>query len=313
MFDNIVVFTQLVEIGSFNKTSEHLNIATSTLTRKIQELESYFNKLLLVRDTRNFKLTADGEALYQSFKDLRHELSNFYNKINPTDTSRSGQINVVLPVILSLELISPYINYFHQLYPNIKLNLFYQHREMEIKESVIDISITSHTPLNNSGDQKLLRTDLISLYCTPEYVNRYGLPTDINQLNGHNLIGGIGKDDEILDYLIFTNKYTNETTIYDCKKSSFKLNNLAHALKIGESGHHIFPCWDYFIEDLILSGDMIQVLPEYYVYKASFYIVTNKNKRPEEQIFIDFILKCMNKNINIDLINNEQKTTKILT
>lgn len=125
MFDNIVLFTQLVEIGSFNKTSEHLNIATSTITRKIQELESYFNKLLLVRDTRNFKLTVDGESLYQSFKDLRMELASFYSKINPSDTASAGQINVVLPVILSLELISPYINHFNQLYPNIKLNLKY--------------------------------------------------------------------------------------------------------------------------------------------------------------------------------------------
>ena len=76
MFDNIVIFTQLVEIVSFNKTADHLNIATSTLTRKIQELEAYFNKLLLVRDTRNLNLTPDGELLYQNFKGLRLQLSN---------------------------------------------------------------------------------------------------------------------------------------------------------------------------------------------------------------------------------------------
>lgn len=177
---------------------------------------------------------------------------------------------------------------------------------------MIDISITSHTPLNNKGEQRLLRTDLISLYCTPEYAEKYGLPTEIKQLSEHNLIGGIGKDDEILDYLIFTNKYTNETTVFDSKRSSFKINNLIHALKIGEAGHHIFPCWEYFIEELVLSGDIIPVLPEYYVYKAHFYLVAHKNIRHEEQIFIDFIFKCMNKRISTDIINFDQKKQNYL-
>ena len=94
MFDNIVIFTQLVEIGSFNKTADHLNIATSTLTRKIQDLETYFNKILLIRDTRNLKLTPDGELLYQQFKGLREQLRDFFNILNPASNTNKGEIKI---------------------------------------------------------------------------------------------------------------------------------------------------------------------------------------------------------------------------
>lgn len=60
MFDNIVLFTQLVENGSYSKTAEKLNISPSTLSRKIQDLEAYFNQLLMIRDTRSFELTEFG-------------------------------------------------------------------------------------------------------------------------------------------------------------------------------------------------------------------------------------------------------------
>lgn len=87
MFENIVIFTHLVEIGSFSKTAEALNMASSTITRKIQDLEVYFDKLLFLRDTRNVKLTLEGKLVYQKFKKLRSHLNECFNEVNPTHLS----------------------------------------------------------------------------------------------------------------------------------------------------------------------------------------------------------------------------------
>ena len=244
MFDNIVIFTQLVEIGSFNKTADHLNMATSTLTRKVQELETYFNKLLLIRDTRNLKLTPDGELLYQNFKGLRLQLSNFFETINPTNKLSNGQISIVLPVIVSLELISPYINYFTSINPNIKLNLFFHHHGGDDNHNGMDLTITSHSVKNKLDSQhveRFLRSELIQLYCTPEYARKNGLPLSV--------------------------------------------------------------------EKKVQKGELIQVLSEYYVYQSDFYLTSRKSLRIEEKIVIDFIYRCMNRSIAIDMLNSEQQAT----
>ncbi len=310
MFDNIVIFTQLVEIGSFSKTADHLSIATSTLTRKIQELETYFNKLLLIRDTRNLKLTPDGELLYQRFKGLREQLQDFLSMLNPSDHINKGEINVILPVIVSLELISPYISHFNQQYPEIKLNLFYQPKDHNMKDGKIDLSITVHSfkkKLPPQYIQRFLRTEYIQFYCTPEYVRKYGLPLNIEQLYDHNVIGGIGIDDNILNQLIFTHKYTKESVIYNATQNNIKTNNPAHALTIGLNGEYIFPCWNYYCEQMVQKGELVHVLPEYYIYNADFYLTSRKSIRPEEQLFIDFIYRCMNRSIVIDALNAEVK------
>ena len=310
MFDNIVIFTQLVEIGSFNKTADHLNIATSTLTRKIQELEAYFNKLLLVRDTRNLNLTPDGELLYQNFKGLRLKLSNFFETINPTNNVSSGQISIALPVILSLELISPYINYFTSINPDIKLNLFFHHNEGDANHDGMDLVMTPHSVKNKLDSQhveRFLRSELIQLYCTPEYARKNGLPLSVEQMQNHNLIGGI-VNNEVINHMIFTNKYTHDTIMYNSAKDSIKCNNVAHALEIGLCGNHIFPCWNYLCEKNAQKGELIQVLSEYYVYKTDFYLTFRKSLRSEEKVFIDFIYRCMNRSITIDLLNAEQQS-----
>lgn len=64
ILDHLVTFVELVAIGNLSKTAEHLKIAPSTLSRKIQELEAHFSKALITRDTRNFSLTTEGETLY---------------------------------------------------------------------------------------------------------------------------------------------------------------------------------------------------------------------------------------------------------
>ena len=63
MFDNIILFTKVIENNGFNKTAELENISNSTLSRKIKELEDYFNKPLLVRNTRSFTVTPEGKKL----------------------------------------------------------------------------------------------------------------------------------------------------------------------------------------------------------------------------------------------------------
>ncbi|HCY39401.1 MAG TPA: hypothetical protein DHV02_06000 [Neisseriales bacterium] len=312
MFDNIVIFTQLVEIGSFNKTADHLNMATSTLTRKVQELETYFNKLLLIRDTRNLKLTPDGELLYQNFKGLRLQLSNFFETINPTNKLSNGQISIVLPVIVSLELISPYINYFTSINPNIKLNLFFHHNGGYDNHSRMDLTITSHSVKNKLDSQhveRFLRSELIQLYCTPEYARKNGLPLSVEQMQNHNLVGGIDVNNIVMNHVTFTHKYTHDTIMHDSTKDFIKCNNLANALEIGLCGNHIFPCWNYLCEKKVQKGELIPVLSEYYVYQSDFYLTSRKSLRIEEKIVIDFIYRCMNRSIAIDMLNSEQQAT----
>lgn len=73
-----------------------------------------------------------------------------------------------------------------------------------------------------------------------------------------------------------------------------------HALKIGLSGEHIFPCWSYLCDELVIKKELIQILPEYYALKTDLLLLTRKNPSREIQLFVDFIYRCMNKMIRID-------------
>lgn len=302
----IMLFTQLVETKSFVKTAEKLNMSKSTLSRKIKEVEDYYSQRLLIRDTRNVELTKYGEILYKHFKNLRQSLKMSYEEINPSDTSATGVLKIVLPTVLSSELISPYLSYFGVKYPNIKLDISFQHTPPYLKDGYIDIALTIHgtTQFDEMYESRFMRSEFIQFFCTPSYATKYGLPISINDLINHNTLGALYLD-ITKKFIIHTiiNKYTGEEYLIDLSKTQISMDSPVHALKIGLQGEHIFWSWNSLCENHIKVGDLIPILPDCYAHKVDFYMFTKKKITPEAQLFIDFIYRCMNRSIEIDLQN----------
>lgn len=305
MFDHIALFTQLVEVGSFNRTAEIVKISPPTLTRKIQELETYLNVQLLQRDTRNISLTRDGELVYLKFKGLRHELASLVNAFNPIDARIDDRLRVTLPAYWPSKIINPYIGYFLKLNPGVKLSVRYRVVKPDLDKDFHDIMVTQYGVSDNRFDFRFLRSESISLFCTPDYIAKYGQPTTIDELLEHNLMSGIDPNNDVdVDYIIFTNKYTKEKHYVDSSHSRIRLNNAMAAKDIGMAGDFIFGSWGFLCEEDVRLGKLVHILPEYDTFDVDFYIVTRKNLRPVEQQFIDFIYRCANRSIINDVFNN---------
>lgn len=305
MYDNIVMFTQLVEIGSFSKVAETLHIATSTISRRIRDLEAYFNKTLLLRDTRNIELTVDGEIVYNHFKALRSQLQNTYEILNPQEKKLAGELNVALPSVFSNFLITPYISYFNKKHPNITLNIYYQHTSTKVDLNNINLAINDNPERNDAYDYRFLRSDTIQLFCTSEYAKKYSLPIRIEDLADHNLIGAIAPYDDLkMNHITCTNQYTKEIYLLDMSNSKLNINVGTQGIQIGLNNEHIFWSWSFLCDDMIKTGAVIRVLPEYYVYQSEIYITSRKHISAEEQAFIDFIYRCMNGSIITDIQND---------
>ena len=64
--DDIFLFVQVVDEGSFSKLAEKLEMTNSVVSKRISRLEKALNVQLLYRTTRKLSLTDAGQALYLS-------------------------------------------------------------------------------------------------------------------------------------------------------------------------------------------------------------------------------------------------------
>ncbi len=69
--DDLILFSQVVEFGSFSKVAEQNNLTNSVVSKRIARLEEELSVQLLYRTTRKLTLTEAGTALMSSAKNVK--------------------------------------------------------------------------------------------------------------------------------------------------------------------------------------------------------------------------------------------------
>lgn len=295
MLDDIMIFIQLVDCGSFKQTGQLINLQQSTVSKRIINLEDKLGKRLLVRDTKNITLTESGQSIYERFRHLQTYLTDSIKSINnEVSTSKlQGSLKISLATALAYELICPHIKQFNTNHPDISLSLMFQAQKIDWNANNFDL-ILSPCKINGENlDHRFIRTEVAKFYCTRDYVMKHGVPQTPAELNKHNLISMLDMDGSPIEFTKMTNSKTKQEYVLDLTNSKLKTNSVLHMKKIGFNAEYIFGCWEGLCADDVKYDQLIPVLPDWYTYSLDFYLVSRKNISQIEQKFIDFIYTCM--------------------
>lgn len=284
-------FCLVAENGSFSTTGKILGINQSTVSRRIIELEDIVQTILLKRNTRVIKLTENGEKFYKMYKSQEDHYKSLFSTF-ANNTNKNVTINLSIPMGWADNVISPKIPLFMKEHPNVRINIIYQNRKIDFIKETIDIAVLRHIPKQQTIRIKLVCDESFNLYATKSYVEKYGLPTDIDKesIGKHQVIGGI--DDEL--QLYDSNAYDENNNMHTIEYTpNLCVNNVNNAIKIGLGGEFIFPGVDSIFKDQLDNGEIIKVLPQYKFSGVKLYLVRTKDDyNPIVEELYKFIESC---------------------
>lgn len=93
---HLSVFVTVTEAGGFSAAQVTLNVATSTISRQISELETRLDLRLCQRGRSGFRLTDQGETVYKAAKQLFAALENFRGTIDASRGRLTGQLSLAI-------------------------------------------------------------------------------------------------------------------------------------------------------------------------------------------------------------------------
>lgn len=112
----IETFLDLMETTSFNRTAERLGITQSTVSSRIQTLESALGRRLFARSRAGTRPTAAGQRFLAHARDLRHEWNEARRDVQTTgDTTR--QMRIGIQHDLSAAHIGDWVSEFRKSFP----------------------------------------------------------------------------------------------------------------------------------------------------------------------------------------------------
>jgi DNA-binding transcriptional LysR family regulator len=187
-FQTMQLFVRIVELGSFTKGAEDLELPRATATHAIQQLEARLGTRLLQRTTRQVKPTPDGEAYYQRCVRLLADLDDTESAFGHSLANPKGKLRVDLQESLARRFLLPHLGEFCARYPDIELDIGMGDRLVDLVREGVDCVLRAGSPRDSSMVQRHV-VDNPQLTCaSPAYLARYGVPASLPDLSQHRAV-----------------------------------------------------------------------------------------------------------------------------
>ena len=90
--ESLKVFCDLTETESFTKAAQVNGVTQSAVSQTISAMEKQFKSLLIERSKKNFRLTPEGEVVYNHSKRILQSYGALESRIQDLKGSLAGNI-----------------------------------------------------------------------------------------------------------------------------------------------------------------------------------------------------------------------------
>ncbi|MBB3408111.1 DNA-binding transcriptional LysR family regulator [Rhizobium sp. BK316] len=176
--NDLHLFVQAVESGSFTAAGRHLGVPKSTISKRVAELEDRLGVRLIQRTSRSFALTDIGKDFFEHAQASIIEAEIAESIVRSRLGEPSGTVRLTAAVPTTQFMLAEHLAELTARYPKLKVSLHVTDRFVDIVQEGFDIALRSHRfPLGDSAlVQRRVAVHPFLLVASPDYIAEYGRP-----------------------------------------------------------------------------------------------------------------------------------------
>jgi LysR family transcriptional regulator, regulator for bpeEF and oprC len=257
---SLMIFMRSAQSGSFSEAARQLGMAPSAVSRAVLRLEDDLGARLLQRTTRSLTLTETGSRFYQCCQQILDDLEAAELEVKQSQAMPMGTLRLDLSFTFGKLHIAPALLQFAANYPDLKLNVSFNDRLIDLVEEGIDATVR----IGLSTDSRLIMHHLATArYITcvaPQYLAQYGTPTVPTELLQHRCINFVFPQTRREP----TWKFEQDGKLIDLAVDSYlKFDNSEVILEAAIAGAGIAQLPKFIAANAIAQGDLTMILQSY--------------------------------------------------
>lgn len=190
--ESLKVFTDLAETESFTKAAQINNVTQSAVSQQISSLERHFKSILIERSKKKFRLTREGQVLYEYSKQIIQTYDALQNRIQEIKDIVSGTIRVSTIYSIGLHDLPPYLKQFLKQFPTVNVHVEYRRANQvydDVLGNVVDIGLVAYPQKELRLEIIPLRQDPMVLICHPQHPFAKLKQIKLKQIAGQKFVG----------------------------------------------------------------------------------------------------------------------------
>ncbi len=282
-WEGISEFVNVAETESFTQASKKLAISTAQVSRQVNALEKRLNIKLLYRTTRKVSLTEEGQIFYQHCRGVLDGLNAAERAITNLQSTPQGKIKLTAPVTYGEQHILPLINNFMKKYQDIEVTAYLTNQQLDLMNENFDLAIRLGKLSDSSMMAKKLAKRTNYVCASPAYLDKYGIPHSLSELNKHNCLLGTR------EYWHFSDSGKEKNIRV---KGNLRCNSGFSLVDAALKGLGIVQLPDYYIKDHLAKGSLISVLDNYKAPDEGIWAVYPQNRHlsPKIRLLVEHLI-----------------------
>jgi DNA-binding transcriptional LysR family regulator len=258
------IFCAVTERQSFVAAARALGISPSAATRSIQALEEQLGTALLQRSQKRVSLTAAGEVYYDFAQRILEQQTRAEESIADLQNAAKGWIRFSAPEICSRRFFPQQLSRLAHEFPDVQFDVQYTDALLDPVQEQLDFAIRGAFPVDSELiGYPLWEYDRI-LCAAPDYIRRYGLAEEPEQLHAHQLI--LHTAPRILKDWYFASA---SQTIRMHMRPSHRVNTGTGLLEMTMAGMGVGRLASWVARSYLESGELVRVCPAYRIVSAT--------------------------------------------
>lgn len=186
---DVRVFLSVLDTGSTLAASRKLGMSQPTVARRIDALEHALKLTLFERDTRGFRPTQEALALVEGARSIEAAAVSFRDKAARLGGVNTRPIRLTAPQTNFSDNLAAAIADFTAQNPGTRFEFVASYDCLDLAAGEADVAIRIAARIDD--DRLICRklTDVTaSIYGSPAYAARHGLPSSPDEFAGHSFI-----------------------------------------------------------------------------------------------------------------------------
>ena len=139
--DDLPIFMSVAEVSGISAAAAKLGLSKSAVSKALTRLEEALGVRLLERNSRNVRLTGEGEAFYRHGLRILDEVSEVNELMAGMVSEPQGKLTVAMPMAFSREILAARLPEFLSAHPALEVEIIVTSHAVDLIRDQIDLAV----------------------------------------------------------------------------------------------------------------------------------------------------------------------------
>jgi DNA-binding transcriptional LysR family regulator len=287
---SIELFCMTAQHRGFTAAAKAAGLTAAAVSRSVARLETRLGVRLLMRTTRQVRLTDAGERYYEQCRQALGQLIEAEREVAGVQQAPSGLVRMSLPTSYGHVRVLPLLPAFARRYPDIEVEIQLSNRNVDFTDERFDLAVRGRTPPDSGLVARKLEDAELVIVASPGYLRRRRRPRSVDDLAEHECLQFVlPSSGQAVPWLVQVEGQVVEHATHGRLRCA---DDILGPITLARAGAGLVQTYRFLIEEDLREGRLVEVLPQLAGASRPFSLLypANRHMPLRVRVLIDFLV-----------------------